>query len=68
MVLSDEQRTSSDEPAGLGAAGGVGMSDGERAEAWNLFAGGGKGQGPTLAGQQGVKLAADEVIQKLVSA
>ena len=32
MVLSDEQRTSSDEPAGLGAAGGVGMSDGERAE------------------------------------
>jgi sulfite reductase (ferredoxin) len=54
--------------ADIGLTGAIATRDGERAEAWNLFAGGGKGQGPTLAGQQGVKLAADEVIQKLVSA
>jgi sulfite reductase (ferredoxin) len=52
--------------ADIGLTGAVTTRDGERVEVWNLFAGGGKGHGPTLAGQQGAKLTADKVLQKLV--
>jgi sulfite reductase (ferredoxin) len=51
--------------ADIGLTGAVVTVDGQKIEAWNLFTGGGRGQGPTLASQQGVKLAGDDVLQRL---
>lgn len=51
--------------ADIGLTGAVTTQDGQRVEAWSLFAGGQKGQGPTLASPQGAKLLGDEVLGRL---